>query len=72
MKFLHNFFLTHEVIFSSHIMFINTSTKEFTLVSSTIQSHDIALEHFLYHKMVASVFENRHIPFWFVNRFLSR
>ena len=39
------FFLTHEVIFSSRTMFINTSTKEFTPVNSTIQSNDIVLEH---------------------------
>ena len=31
MKFLHNFFLDPEVIFSSHTMFINAPTKEFTL-----------------------------------------
>ena len=30
MKFLHNFFLDPEVIFSSHTMFINALTKEFT------------------------------------------
>ena len=31
MEFLHNF-LDHEVIFSSHIMFINVSTNDFTLI----------------------------------------
>ena len=31
MKFLHNFFLDPEVFFSSHTMFINAPTKEFTL-----------------------------------------
>ena len=30
-KFLHNFFLDPEVFFSSHTMFINDQTKEFTL-----------------------------------------
>ena len=56
MKFLHNFFLTHEVFFSSHTMFINTSTKEFTLVNNDIPSHGIAIEHFLYDKMVANAY----------------
>ena len=44
----------HEVFFSSHTMFANTSTKEFTLVNNAITSHDIAIEHFLYYKMVAN------------------
>ena len=30
MKFLHIFFLHHDVIFSSHTMLINASTKDFT------------------------------------------
>ena len=38
------FFLDPEVIFSSHTMFINTSTKEFTLVNNAIPSYDIAFE----------------------------
>ena len=50
------FFLTHEVIFSLRTMFINTSTKEFTLVNSAILNHDIAIEHLLYYNMVANVF----------------
>ena len=50
------FFLNHEVFFSSYTMFINTSTKEFTLVNNAFPSHDIALEHFLYYKMVANVY----------------
>ena len=50
------FFLNHEVISSLHIMFINTSTKEFTLVNKAISSHAIAIEHFLYYKMVANVY----------------
>ena len=32
MEFLHNFFLDPEVIFSSHAIFINDSTKDFTLI----------------------------------------
>ena len=38
-------------------MFINTSTKEFTLVNNAITSHGIAIEHFLYYKMVANVYQ---------------
>ena len=56
MKFLHNFFLSHEVFFSSHIMFIDTSTKEFTLANIATSSHGIAFEHLLYYKMVANVY----------------
>ena len=37
MKFLHNF-LDPEVIFSSHTMFINAPTKEFTLTHLVILS----------------------------------
>ena len=33
-----------EIIFSSHSLFINASTKEFTLVNKDIPSYDIALE----------------------------
>ena len=50
------FFLNHVVFFSSHIMFIDTSTKEFTLVNIAISSHGTAIEHFLYYKMVANVY----------------
>ena len=50
------FFLTHEVIFSLHTMFINTSTKRFTLVNNAIPRHAIAFEHFLYYNMVANVY----------------
>ena len=39
-------------------MFINASTKEFTLVNNTIPSYDIAFEHLLYYKMVANVYLN--------------
>ena len=52
------FFFNHEVIFSSHTMFINFSTKEFTLVNNAIPSHGIAIKHFLYYKMVANVTKN--------------
>ena len=47
-KFLHNIFLTHEVIFSKHTMFINTSTKEFTLLNNATPNHDITFEHSLF------------------------
>ena len=50
------FFINHEVFFSSHTMFINTSTKEFTLVNYAIPSHGIAIEHFLHYKMVANFY----------------
>ena len=56
MKFLHNFFSDREVILRSHIMFINASTKEFTLVNNASPSHDVAFEHLLYYKMVANVY----------------
>ena len=55
MEFLHNFFSDPEAIFSSHAMFINASTKEFTLANNSFPSYDIALEHLLYYKMVANV-----------------
>ena len=50
------FFLIHEIFFSLHIMFIDTSTKEFTLVNIATSIHGIAIEHFLYYKMVANVY----------------
>ena len=56
MEFIHNFFLDPEVIFSSHIMFINAATKEFTLVNNAFASHDVAFKHLLYYKMVANVY----------------
>ena len=56
MKFLHNFFYNPEEILRSHIMFINASTKEFTLVNTASPSHDVAFEHLLYYKMVANVY----------------
>ena len=50
------FFLDREVILRSRIMFINTSTNEFTLVNNASPSHDVAYEHLLYYKMVANVY----------------
>ena len=50
------FFLDPEVIFNSHVMFINAATKEFTLVNNAFPSHDVAFEHLLYYKMVANVY----------------
>ena len=44
-KFFTQFFLDPEVIFSSHIMFINASTKGFTLVNHVFPSHDVVFEH---------------------------
>ena len=70
MEFLH-IFLDPEVIFSSHTMFINASTKEFTLCLlsiNAITSYDIAFEHLLCYKLVAHAY---HIPFQFDNRLLS-
>ena len=64
------FFLDPEVIFSSHTMFINASTKKFTLVNNAFPSHDVAFEHLLYYKMVPMFTKKmiissktRHIPF---------
>ena len=48
--------IMNEVILRSHIMFINASTKEFTLVNNASPSHDVAFEHLLYYKMVANVY----------------
>ena len=47
MEFIHNF-LDPGLIFSSHTMFINASTKEFTLVNTAIPSYDIAFKYLLY------------------------
>ena len=64
------FFLDPEVILNSHTMFINASTKEFTLVNNALPSHDVAFEHLLYYKMLAMFTKNviissksRHIKF---------
>ena len=54
MKFLH-IFLDPDVIFSSHTMFINASTKEFTLVNNAISSYDIAFEEFLYYRLAPPI-----------------
>ena len=51
MKFLDIFFLHPDVIFSSHTMFINASTKEFTLVNNAISSYGIAFEELLYYRL---------------------
>ena len=50
------FFLNHEVIFSSHTMFINASTKKFTLANNAITSYDITFNQLIYYKMVAHVY----------------
>ena len=56
MKFLHNFFQPMKY-FVVHIpMFINTSTKELSLVNNAIPSYGIAIEHLLYYKMIANVY----------------
>ena len=39
-------------------MFINASTKKFTLVNNAFPSHDVSFEHLLYYKMVGNVFED--------------
>ena len=39
-------------------MFINTSTKEFAIVNNAIPSHGIAIEHFLYYKMLPMITKN--------------
>ena len=56
-------FLGPEVIFNSHIMFINASTKEFTLVNNAFPSHDVALEHLLCFKMLPMFTKNMIIFF---------
>ena len=64
------FFLDPEVIFSSHIMFINAATKEFTLVNNAFASHDVAFKHLLYTTRWLQMFtknliifsKTRHIP----------
>ena len=44
MEFFTHFFLHPDVIFSSNTMFINASTKEFTLANNAIPSYDIAFK----------------------------
>ena len=54
MEFLHNF-LDPDVFFSSHTMFANASTKEFTPVNNAIPSYDIAFERLLYYRLAAPI-----------------
>ena len=56
-------FLDPEVIFNSNIMFINASTREFTLANNAFPSHDVAFEHLLYYKMVANINLSKHNMF---------
>ena len=55
MEFLTQFSLDPDVIFSSHTMFINASTKEFTLVNNAISSYDIAFEELLYYRLALPI-----------------
>ena len=55
MEFLHIFFLHPDVIFSSHTMIINASTKELTLVNNAISSYDIAFEELLYFRLAPPI-----------------
>ena len=50
------FFSDPEAILRSHTMFINASTKEFTLVNNASPSHDVEFEHLLYYKMVGNAY----------------
>ena len=55
MKFLHKFFLDPEVIFSSHTMFINTPTKEFTprhLVTFSISCSRIRMKFYFVYSLI--------------------
>ena len=53
--FANNFALDPDVIFSSHTMFINASTKEFTLVNNAISSYDIDFEELLYYRLAPPI-----------------
>ena len=55
------FFLHPDVIFSSHTMFINASTKEFTLVINAISSYDIGFEELLYYRLAPPILWSWHI-----------
>ena len=55
MEFQHQFSLDPSVIFSLHLMFINASTKEFTLVNNAILSYDIAFEELLYYRLAPPI-----------------
>ena len=52
---LTQFSLDPDVIISSHTMFINASTKEFTLVNIAIPSYDIAFEELLYYRLAPPI-----------------
>ena len=65
------FFPDPEVIFSSDTMFINTSTKEFTLVSNSIQSYDIAFERTYFTTRWLPIFTNILIIYTFKNKTYS-
>ena len=53
---LTQFSLDPAVIFNSHTMFINASTKEFTLVNNVIPSYDInAFEELLYNRLAPPI-----------------
>ena len=54
MEFLH-IFLDPDVIFSSHTIFINASTKEFNLVNNAIPSYYIIFEHLLYYSLAPPI-----------------
>ena len=58
---LTQFSLDPNVIFSSHTMFINASTKEFTLVNNAIPSHEIAFEELPYYRLAPPILWSWHI-----------
>ena len=45
----------------SHTLFINASTKKFTLVNNAIPSYDIAIEHLLYNRLASPILRSLHI-----------
>ena len=53
-------FLDLEVIFRSHTMVINASTKEFTPVNNAIPIYDIAFEQLLYSKLAPPILWSAH------------
>ena len=63
-------FLDPEVTFSSHTMFFNDSTKEFTLINNPMPSYNIAFEHYntrwlpMFTEILTIFLKTwRHIPF---------
>ena len=52
---LTQFSLDPDVVISSHTMFINASTKEFTLVNNSIPSYGIAFEELLYYRLAPPI-----------------